>query len=192
MIIRATRTSSSSTSSPFSSSAAGTGEELQLRHQDREQLKASHETKSAQKVHYDSGPNMTPLVDIVMVILIFLMLTGSFAVAEHWLQSNMPLVKKGPDNAEVPKDYVPDTPIRSTWTAPARPGRPRSRAARTITARGGAEEVPSGEACQPAGGQPGAGQDPGLDSPAADHQVQAPDRGVRSRRSMRSLRRWRS
>ena len=25
--------------------------------------------QSANKVHYDSGPNMTPLVDIVMVIL---------------------------------------------------------------------------------------------------------------------------
>lgn len=81
--------------------------------------------KAAQKVHYDSGPNMTPLVDIVMVILIFLMLTGSFAVAEHWLQSNMPLVKKGAGNTEVPKDYVPDTPLEiyvestgeNTWTA---------------------------------------------------------------------------
>ncbi len=34
--------------------------------------------KGAKKVHYDSGPNMTPLVDVVMVILIFLMLAGSF------------------------------------------------------------------------------------------------------------------
>ncbi len=80
--------------------------------------------KSGQKVHYDSGPNMTPLVDIVMVILIFLMLTGTFAVGEHWLQSNMPLVKKGSGTTEVPKDYVPDTPISidvdstgETWSA---------------------------------------------------------------------------
>ena len=34
--------------------------------------------QGARKVHYDSGPNMTPLVDVVMVILIFLMLAGSF------------------------------------------------------------------------------------------------------------------
>jgi biopolymer transport protein ExbD len=34
--------------------------------------------KGAKAVHYDSGPNMTPLVDVVMVILIFLMLAGSF------------------------------------------------------------------------------------------------------------------
>ena len=34
--------------------------------------------QGAKQVHYDSGPNMTPLVDVVMVILIFLMLAGSF------------------------------------------------------------------------------------------------------------------
>jgi biopolymer transport protein ExbD len=28
---------------------------------------------SSKKGHYESGPNMTPLVDVVMVILIFLM-----------------------------------------------------------------------------------------------------------------------
>ena len=46
--------------------------------------------RAAQKVHYDAGPNMTPLVDVVMVILIFLMLTGSFAVGVHFLQSKNP------------------------------------------------------------------------------------------------------
>jgi biopolymer transport protein ExbD len=81
--------------------------------------------RAGQKVHYDSGPNMTPLVDIVMVILIFLMLTASFVAGEWWLQSNMPLVQKGADNAAVPKDYVPDMPIQinvestgeKTWSA---------------------------------------------------------------------------
>ena len=38
---------------------------------------------------------MTPLVDVVMVILIFLMLAGSFGGAEHFLTSNMPLTKGG-------------------------------------------------------------------------------------------------
>ena len=33
------------------------------------------------EVRYDSGPNMTPLVDVVMVILIFLMLAGSIGAA---------------------------------------------------------------------------------------------------------------
>ena len=50
--------------------------------------------KGAKQVHYDSGPNMTPLVDVVMVILIFLMLAGSFGGAEHYLQSSVP-VRKG-------------------------------------------------------------------------------------------------
>ena len=38
---------------------------------------------------------MTPLVDVVMVILIFLMLAGSFAGAEHYLVSNVPFTDKG-------------------------------------------------------------------------------------------------
>ena len=49
----------------------------------------------AKKVHYESGPNMTPLVDVVMVILIFLMLAGSFGGAEHFLASNVPMSKGG-------------------------------------------------------------------------------------------------
>lgn len=48
--------------------------------------------KSAQKVSYDSGPNMTPLVDVVMVILIFLMMVGQFGNPEHYLMSNVPLL----------------------------------------------------------------------------------------------------
>src|SRR5688572_28530874 len=66
--------------------------------------------KVAQKVHYDAGPNMTPLVDVVMVILIFLMLTGSFAVGEHFLLRNLPLSQKG--IGEAPKESVPqDEPL---------------------------------------------------------------------------------
>lgn len=34
--------------------------------------------QAVRRISYDSGPNMTPLVDVVMVILIFLMLAGSF------------------------------------------------------------------------------------------------------------------
>ena len=51
--------------------------------------------QGAKKIHYDSGPNMTPLVDIVMVILIFLMLAGSFNQMEHYLVSDVPLQAKG-------------------------------------------------------------------------------------------------
>ena len=38
---------------------------------------------------------MTPLVDVVMVILIFLMLAGQFGGAEHFLASNVPMSKGG-------------------------------------------------------------------------------------------------
>jgi biopolymer transport protein ExbD len=51
--------------------------------------------RAADRFHYNAGPNMTPLVDIVMVILIFMMLTGTFAVGEHFLQSNIAMSKKG-------------------------------------------------------------------------------------------------
>lgn len=73
--------------------------------------------KVGQKVHYEAGPNMTPLVDIVMVILIFLMLTGTFAVGEHFLQSNVPIRDKGVAAAtpsEVPKDLDEPLEIRVT------------------------------------------------------------------------------
>ena len=56
--------------------------------------------KGAKQVHYDSGPNMTPLVDVVMVILIFLMLAGSFGGAEHYLQSKVPIKKNGSGNVK--------------------------------------------------------------------------------------------
>jgi biopolymer transport protein ExbD len=65
----------------------------------------------AQKIHYDSGPNMTPLVDVVMVILIFLMLAGSFVGAEHFLVSNMPMSKAGAGNVQLPPGFIPDEPI---------------------------------------------------------------------------------
>jgi biopolymer transport protein ExbD len=83
--------------------------------------------KTSSKVHYDAGPNMTPLVDVVMVILIFLMLTGSFAVGEHFLSSNLPLTKKGGGGAaaaNVPLDEpleirVDNSSTEDQWVAVA-------------------------------------------------------------------------
>src|SRR5438046_1003383 len=65
----------------------------------------------SKKVHYESGPNMTPLVDVVMVILIFLMMAGSFGGAEHFLTSNIPLKQKGVGNAPIPAGFIPDEPL---------------------------------------------------------------------------------
>jgi biopolymer transport protein ExbD len=67
--------------------------------------------KGAKAVHYDSGPNMTPLVDVVMVILIFLMLAGSFVGAEHFLVSNLPFSEKGAGAAAPPAGFIPDEPL---------------------------------------------------------------------------------
>jgi biopolymer transport protein ExbD len=62
----------------------------------------------AKKVHYDSGPNMTPLVDVVMVILIFLMLAGTFAGTEWYLVSNLPLRQSGGGQVAPPPGGFPD------------------------------------------------------------------------------------
>lgn len=53
---------------------------------------------------YHAGPNMTPLVDVVMVILIFLMLAGSFNSGEHVLASTSPIIGIGAP----PRNPVPD------------------------------------------------------------------------------------
>jgi biopolymer transport protein ExbD len=63
--------------------------------------------RGAKAVHYDSGPNMTPLVDVVMVILIFLMLAGQFSANEHYLVSSLPISKKGLGGAMPPGAIPP-------------------------------------------------------------------------------------
>ncbi len=67
--------------------------------------------RGAKKIHYDSGPNMTPLVDVVMVIPIFLMLAGQFGGMEHYLMSNLPYSEKGLGGAKPPSGVVPDEPL---------------------------------------------------------------------------------
>ena len=67
--------------------------------------------KGAEKIHYDSGPNMTPLVDVVMVILIFLMMAGSFTQGGWFLQSTVPIKAKGGAQVQLPPGMVPDEPL---------------------------------------------------------------------------------
>jgi biopolymer transport protein ExbD len=67
--------------------------------------------KGAKQVHYDSGPNMTPLVDVVMVILIFLMMAGSFTKGGWFLQSTVPIKAKGGAQTAVPPGHIPDEPL---------------------------------------------------------------------------------
>ena len=61
--------------------------------------------KGAKAVHYDAGPNMTPLVDVVMVILIFFMLAGNFGDKDQYLASSVPIKQKG---VPIPNQTVPD------------------------------------------------------------------------------------
>ncbi len=94
--------------------------------------------KGAKAVHYESGPNMTPLVDVVMVILIFLMLAGSFGGAEHFLASNVPMSKGGVggDSSAVsidePIEIRVDSPSPDRFTALA--GRISAKDGPTLTA----------------------------------------------------------
>ncbi len=68
-------------------------------------------TRRPAPLRFDSGPNMTPLVDVVMVILIFLMFAGSFVGAEHFLVSNLPFSEKGSGAAAPPAGFIPDEPL---------------------------------------------------------------------------------
>jgi biopolymer transport protein ExbD len=54
---------------------------------------------------------MTPLVDVVMVILIFMMLVSQFVGAEHFLTSNLPISQSGAGNAQLPPGFLPDEPL---------------------------------------------------------------------------------
>jgi biopolymer transport protein ExbD len=67
--------------------------------------------KGGKQVHYDSGPNMTPLVDVVMVILIFLMLAGSFGGDSQFMVSKQAIKKSGGAGKPLKPGEVPDTPI---------------------------------------------------------------------------------
>jgi biopolymer transport protein ExbD len=67
--------------------------------------------KGAKQVHYESGPNMIPLVDVVMVILIFLMLAGTFGGATQFLLSKQGLHKKGSSAAKPDPNKPIDTPV---------------------------------------------------------------------------------
>jgi biopolymer transport protein ExbD len=67
--------------------------------------------RGAKQVHYDSGPNMVPLVDVVMVILIFLMMAGSFSQGGWFLQSSVPIKAKGGAKVDVLPGTIPDEPL---------------------------------------------------------------------------------
>lgn len=60
---------------------------------------------------YDSGPNLLPVVNITMVVLIVFMIGASFAGPEHYLETRVPLTETGIGGAPAPEDYVPEEPF---------------------------------------------------------------------------------
>lgn len=88
---------------------------------------------AGKQVHYDSGPNMTPLVDVVMVILIFLMLAGSFAGTARFIMSKASIRASGVGHVPIDPKHPPplETPLNveiitkditggfwATWSTP--------------------------------------------------------------------------
>ena len=59
----------------------------------------------------DSQPNLMPVVNVAMVVLIVFMIGASFAGPESYLKSNLPFKPTGGGSAELPKDWVPDQPL---------------------------------------------------------------------------------
>jgi len=61
---------------------------------------------------FESGPNMTPLVDVVMCILIFLMMVGTFATGELYLEQRAGLFATASSSAVAPDpSKILDQPI---------------------------------------------------------------------------------
>ncbi len=63
--------------------------------------------KTFRRSRAGAGPNMTPLVDVVMVILIFLMLAGGFDGAEHFMAARVPIHAKGAGGPALPPGWHP-------------------------------------------------------------------------------------
>jgi biopolymer transport protein ExbD len=72
--------------------------------------------KKNKKVHYESGPDMTSLVDVMFVLLIFLMMVGKFGGDKKYLVSDMP-ISTGGVGAPPPDNYVPQEPITVSVSA---------------------------------------------------------------------------
>lgn len=74
--------------------------------------------EGAKKVHYEAGPDMTPLVDVVMVLLIFLMMVGKFGGANRYLESDLPISSAGASNEKIDPNLIPKEPVVITVIQP--------------------------------------------------------------------------
>ena len=57
-----------------------------------------------------TGPDLTPVVNIAMVVLVVFMLTASFVDPQLYMQSRVALMEKG-GRAQLPPDWAPPTSL---------------------------------------------------------------------------------
>ena len=56
------------------------------------------------------SPDLTPVVNIAMVVLVVFMLTASFVEPQLYMRSNVALLEKG-GTSQLPPDWTPPTPL---------------------------------------------------------------------------------
>ena len=70
----------------------------------------------------DAAPNLTPVVNIAMVVLVVFMLTASFIEPQAYMRSDVALLEQG-GTSQFDADWTPPTPLTVTVNAdPATPG----------------------------------------------------------------------
>lgn len=74
-------------------------------------MQSGKKKRGLSKTSLHSGPNMTPMVDIVMCILIFFMLGTTFASPDLYLTNDTPAVKTGGLNKATGVAKMPATRI---------------------------------------------------------------------------------
>jgi biopolymer transport protein ExbD len=74
--------------------------------------------KGSKQIHYEAGPDMTSLVDVVMVLLIFLMMVGKFGGGQRYLASDLPMSSSGASTATVDPNDIPKEPVVINVSAP--------------------------------------------------------------------------
>ena len=71
---------------------------------------------------HEAAPNLTPVVNIAMVVLVVFMLTASFIEPQAYMRSDVALLEQG-GQSDFDPDWTPPTPLRVTVDAdPQTPG----------------------------------------------------------------------
>lgn len=100
-------------------------------------------TRRAIRRHGMHGPNMTPMVDVVLVILIFFMAAMGIAVREQYLRTGVPPPKDGKTASGAAPSTTPADP--SSIPASRAALRMARESGRTVVSGLGMERVPLGE-----------------------------------------------